>query len=77
MAKVPRCIEKLSRIYQLNRKFLYGSRSYQDKIQNAQWIEIALVHPRERERERERDRERKLITNRIKRKKEYVCMKYA
>ena len=51
MAKVPRCIERLSRIYRLNRKFLDGPRSYQDNIQNARWHEIALVHPRERERE--------------------------
>ena len=53
MAKVPRCIEKLSRIYRLNWKFLDGTRSYQDKFQKTRWIEIALVYPRERERERE------------------------
>ena len=71
MAKVPRCIEKLSRIYRLNRKFLNGSRSYQDKFQKAWWIKIALVYLRERERERKHN------TNRTKRTKEYVCMKYA
>ena len=41
--KVPQWIEKLSRIYQLDRKFLDGSRSYQDKFQKAQWIENALT----------------------------------
>ena len=71
MGKVPRCIEKLSRIYRLNRKFLDGSRSYQYKFRKARWTEITLVYPRERE------RERKHITNRTKRKKEYVCMKHA
>ena len=51
MAKIPRCIEKLSRIYRLNIKFLDGLRSYQDKFQKARWIKVALVYPRERERE--------------------------
>ena len=42
-AKVPRWIEKLSRIYRPDRKFLDGSRSYRDKFQKAWWIEIALT----------------------------------
>ena len=41
--KVPQWIEKLSRIYRLDRKFLDGLRSYQDKFQKAQWIENALT----------------------------------
>ena len=42
-AKVPRWIKILSRIYRLDRKFLDGSRSYRDKFQKAQWIEIMLT----------------------------------
>ena len=41
--KVPQWIEKLLRIYRLDRKFLDGLRSYQDKFQKAQWIENALT----------------------------------
>ena len=41
--KVPQWIEKLSRIYQLDRKFLDGSRSYRDKVQKSRWIEIAII----------------------------------
>ena len=41
--KVPRWIEKLSRIYQLDRKFLDRLRSYRDKFQKVRWIEIALT----------------------------------
>ena len=42
MEKVRRWIEKLSRIYQPDRKFLNGSRSYRDKFQKARWIEIVI-----------------------------------
>ena len=32
----------MSRIYQPDRNFLDGSRSYQDKVQKARWIENAI-----------------------------------
>ena len=42
-AKGSQQIEKLSMMCQLDRKFLDGLRSYQDKFQKAQWIENALT----------------------------------
>ena len=41
-AKVPWWIEILSKIYQPDGEFLDGSRSYQDILQKARWIEYAI-----------------------------------
>ena len=40
---MPGWIEEPSRIYQPNKKFLDGLRSYQYKFQKALWIEIVLT----------------------------------